>query len=475
IQNNEKYPPTFGAPVININGYNAEKWKIYNEKILEGKRQTKIDLDWAEIKAINNMIKQAIPESMFSEISKLRKIYDFTVIIIENKNINLVKFLVKIRDLNITLNYLQAIEAGVENDIFIPSDDIKWTEQKCERSVDETILENTKELKLLTLRSENILVDERFVLKISGFNLSVTKPELNFGNRAGVYFYFQISNSYGLVAWEIATDGIAIYPNIKDAVGLLEVKTRDNIDDLIEILKLNDTPDPLKYVIKECCKFNPHELITLDDGQKLGKGSRGETVLGEYKGVNVVAKCIFQENGNLLDYLANNVCNWNTKIKMAIDIANGLLECHKHGIIHSDLKADNILVDERLVLKISGFDLSITKVEMEFGNKAGALLSGGHLNVLLMTSDLNGIEIIQAFCMEIATNGMRLYSNIKDGVELLEVKTRDDIDDLVVILKLKDTPTLLKHVVKQCCKFDPNNRISLEEVVFELLNKFQNL
>ncbi|RIB23672.1 hypothetical protein C2G38_2032542 [Gigaspora rosea] len=120
-------------------------------------------------------------------------------------------------------------------------------------------------LSIQTLRSENILVDERFVLKISGFNLSVTKPELNFGNRAGVYFYFQISNSYGLVAWEIATDGIAIYPNIKDAVGLLEVKTRDNIDDLIEILKLNDTPDPLKYVIKECCKFNPHELITLDD------------------------------------------------------------------------------------------------------------------------------------------------------------------------------------------------------------------
>ncbi|RIB23671.1 hypothetical protein C2G38_2072155 [Gigaspora rosea] len=62
-----------------------------------------------KIKAINNMIKQAIPESMFSEISKLRKIYDFTVIIIENKNINLVKFLVKIRDLNITLNYLQVI------------------------------------------------------------------------------------------------------------------------------------------------------------------------------------------------------------------------------------------------------------------------------------------------------------------------------------------------------------------------------
>ncbi|CAG8567901.1 7101_t:CDS:1 [Racocetra fulgida] len=134
IQNNEKFPPSV-APVISITGFNVEEWKIYNENILERKRQTKIDLDWAEvyskfimfksiydsiktqtfvaenlkIKEINKMIKQAISESMFSEISKLRKIYEFTVIVIENENINLENFLVKIRDLNITLNSLQEI------------------------------------------------------------------------------------------------------------------------------------------------------------------------------------------------------------------------------------------------------------------------------------------------------------------------------------------------------------------------------
>ncbi|RIB29398.1 hypothetical protein C2G38_2155466 [Gigaspora rosea] len=126
----------FGHPDHDgITGFNAEEWKIYNENILERKRQTKIDLDWAEvyskfimfksiydsiktqtfvaknlkIKEINKMIKQAIPESMFSEISKLRKIYEFTVIVLENENINLENFLVKIQDLNITLNFLQEI------------------------------------------------------------------------------------------------------------------------------------------------------------------------------------------------------------------------------------------------------------------------------------------------------------------------------------------------------------------------------
>ncbi|CAG8782263.1 18323_t:CDS:2, partial [Gigaspora margarita] len=134
IQNNEKFPPSV-ALVISINGYNAEEWKIYNENFIERKRQTKINLDWAEvyskfimfksiynsiktqtfvaknlkIKEINKMIKQAIPESIISKISKLRKIYEFAVIVIENENIDLENFLFKIRDLNITLNSLQKI------------------------------------------------------------------------------------------------------------------------------------------------------------------------------------------------------------------------------------------------------------------------------------------------------------------------------------------------------------------------------
>ncbi|RIB02845.1 hypothetical protein C2G38_2226676 [Gigaspora rosea] len=93
----------------------SEEFKTMKNFLLPLLQQTKIDLDWAEvyskfimfksiydsiktqtfvaknlkIKEINKMIKQAIPESMFSEISKLRKIYEFTVIVIENENINL--------------------------------------------------------------------------------------------------------------------------------------------------------------------------------------------------------------------------------------------------------------------------------------------------------------------------------------------------------------------------------------------------
>ncbi|CAG8647836.1 35920_t:CDS:2 [Gigaspora margarita] len=108
IQNDEKFPP-FIALVISINGFNAEDKFIMFKSIYDSIKTQKFVAENLKIKEINKMIKQAIPESMILEISKLRKIYEFTVIVIENKNINLENFLVKIRDLNITLNYFQEI------------------------------------------------------------------------------------------------------------------------------------------------------------------------------------------------------------------------------------------------------------------------------------------------------------------------------------------------------------------------------
>ncbi|CAG8568364.1 31410_t:CDS:2, partial [Racocetra persica] len=108
IQNNEKFTPTV-APVINIDRFKAEDKFIMFKSIYDSIKTQKFVTKNLKIKAINSMIKQAISETMFSEISKLRKIFDFTVIVIENKNISLENFLVEIRDLNIILNYLQEI------------------------------------------------------------------------------------------------------------------------------------------------------------------------------------------------------------------------------------------------------------------------------------------------------------------------------------------------------------------------------
>src|SRR6185312_17293096 len=66
------------------------------------------------------------------------------------------------------------------------------------------------------------------------------------------------------------------------------------------------------------------------------------------------------ENGNLEDYLTNTPANldWSIKLNIATGIANGLVFCHDREVLHHDLRSHNILLDDRLCPKLSGFQLS---------------------------------------------------------------------------------------------------------------------
>lgn len=66
----------------------------------------------------------------------------------------------------------------------------------------------------------------------------------------------------------------------------------------------------------------------------------------------------FMPKGNLAEALENNV-SWQVRIKVAKDIANGLLYLHENRFIHRDLKATNILLDQDFSAKIS--DLGLIK------------------------------------------------------------------------------------------------------------------
>ncbi|KAF0516114.1 tyrosine-protein kinase CSK [Gigaspora margarita] len=290
-------------------------------------------------------------------------------------------------------------------------------------------------------------------------------------------------------------------------------------------------------------------FILYDDikltGQKLGKGSASEVELGEYQGNKVAVKRFdngdikeiikelrkhknlrseyiikfcgvvrasndntylvtkFAENGTLRDYLEKKEYEYFTKAKMAVDIANGLIEWHKNGIVHSDLKADNILVDKDLILKISDFGLSTSKKALSLGEQAGGAPKwraperfaynskpyekykddskfsklfdekmAKHYKDQPHLSDVYSYGLV---VWEIATNGMVLYPGLKNVVSLLEIKIRDDINDLVEALDRKNVPPIFRYVIKKCCEFDPLKRIFLEQVIFDLKDMYKNI
>ncbi|XP_061356736.1 serine/threonine receptor-like kinase NFP [Gastrolobium bilobum] len=72
----------------------------------------------------------------------------------------------------------------------------------------------------------------------------------------------------------------------------------------------------------------------------------------------------YVENGSLYSWLhedKNEKLNWKTRLRIAIDIANGLQYIHEHTrprVVHKDIKSSNILLDSSMRAKIANFGLA---------------------------------------------------------------------------------------------------------------------
>ncbi|CAG8524928.1 1478_t:CDS:2 [Dentiscutata heterogama] len=168
----------------------------------------------------------------------------------------------------------------------------------------------------------------------------------------------------------------------------------------------------------------------------------------------------YVEKGNLHDYLSKNKPEWDVKINMVVNIAEGLLECHDHKIIHPNLCTKKILIDKKLNVKIAGFCSSTSKKNMLIDTKFNIIEveekkiedfnSNTSTKKALKNKKKDNIYDYGIVVLEIAMNGkeMEIGSNL--------------IDELVGI----DTPGKLQTVIKNCC----NRNETLENVILVLKN-----
>ncbi|PRP83292.1 hypothetical protein PROFUN_09504 [Planoprotostelium fungivorum] len=66
----------------------------------------------------------------------------------------------------------------------------------------------------------------------------------------------------------------------------------------------------------------------------------------------------FCGGGGLFDYLRQNECTIDQKVKFMLEIALGMLHLHKEKVIHRDLAVRNILLNSHLEAKVADFGLS---------------------------------------------------------------------------------------------------------------------
>ncbi|CAG8604446.1 11890_t:CDS:10 [Gigaspora margarita] len=245
-----------------------------------------------------------------------------------------------------------------------------------------------------------------------------------------------------------------------------------------EIKKISGKEIPGEFSIIEPSKYNGVTVAAIDEIRKHDYfyckyiiSFRGITVLP-----NETAKCLimdYAENGNLHEYLSEHPLEPDIKLKMAINLAEGLFECHRHfhKIIHLNIKSKNILVDKNLELKIGGFGYD---TDEDFENEETVRWAAPerfsedpemkrHYKENPEFSDIYSYGLV---LLEIAMNGIEPYRDM--GInEIKEAKKNAEISINISDLNL---PGGLEKIIKECCNSRPSDRPALVDIILELKN-----
>lgn len=157
---------------------------------------------------------------------------------------------------------------------------------------------------------------------------------------------------------------------------------------------------------------------------------------------------------------------------IAVKILVGLTQVHSHGMIHRDIKPDNIRITMRGEVKIMDFGIALDPGEMNL-TQPGILIGSPHY---LAPEQILGDRIdpradLFAFGItfyEMLTGTRPFYE--RDGKSVYMVIKSGKYDKIES--KRSDVPAFLKNVVEKCLELDPSDRPSSSDAVAQSLQEF---
>ncbi|CAD2076943.1 Stk1 family PASTA domain-containing Ser/Thr kinase [Phocicoccus pinnipedialis] len=179
----------------------------------------------------------------------------------------------------------------------------------------------------------------------------------------------------------------------------------------------------------------------------------------------------YVDGSNLKQYInENNPIDFEKIIELSISVLSGIEHAHNRGIVHRDIKPQNILIDKKGNIKITDFGIAKAMSETRLTETNQVMGSVQYISPEQAkgksADERADIYSFGIMLFELITGKLPFQSETQVSVALQHIQ-----DDMPNINDYRETPLGLENIVLKCTEKEPENRYSnVREVINALLN-----
>lgn len=211
--------------------------------------------------------------------------------------------------------------------------------------------------------------------------------------------------------------------------------------------------------------------------------------IGQFDGTHFIAT-EFIDGKTLNEYAKTNRLKFKSVMEIAIQIASALDEAHLAGIVHRDIKPDNVMIRANGLVKILDFGIAKLSGSTSRSNldaqAATAFKSGTTPGMIIGTASYMSPEQARGkdtdARSDIFSFGVVLYEMVTgkqpfEGESAIDTISSIIHKDSVPLSQLTpDIPRELQHIVEKCLRKDPEERYqTAKDLLIDLKNLKQDL
>ncbi|HEY0657710.1 MAG TPA: protein kinase, partial [Pyrinomonadaceae bacterium] len=206
--------------------------------------------------------------------------------------------------------------------------------------------------------------------------------------------------------------------------------------------------------------------------------------IGESDGTHFIAT-EFIDGKTLNDYAKSNPLDFKSLLEIAVQIASALDEAHSAGIVHRDIKPDNVMIRENGLVKILDFGIAKLSAPPESNEEAATAIKSTSPGMIIGTANYMSPEQAKGKEVDARSDifsfGVVLYEMIagelpfegETAMEMIGAILKDEPKSLD---KKTGVPPQIEKIIGKCLKKDRDERYqTIKDVLIDLKDAKQEL